>query len=346
MPRPRKALIALDATPYYHCVSRCVRRAWVAERLHVLASVFAIDLAAYAVMSNHTHVVVRVDATRAATWSVREALERWGALFRGPELMHRFLEGETLDDAALASLERLAARYRERLGDISWFMRCLNESIARAANAEDGCTGHFWEGRFRSQALLDETALLTCMAYVDLNPIRAGIASTPEASDYTSIQERLGIVPDVPAHASAREPHLDPAAHREDCVAGSRRRDAQRRPPPPGALLLPFAGDASLPASETALPLGLRDYLELVDWTGRIVRADKRGAIPEQMPPILERLAIAPAQWVDATQHFGRRYFTAIGPPTTLDAWRERLGQCWVRGARRCALLYPDPSPA
>ncbi len=85
----------------------------------------------------------------------------------------------------------------QQLKNLSWFMRTLNEYIARLANAEDGVKGRFWEGRFKSQALLDEQALLAAMAYVDLNPVRAGIADTPENSDYTSIQERLGEVPDA-----------------------------------------------------------------------------------------------------------------------------------------------------
>jgi REP element-mobilizing transposase RayT len=156
-----------------------------------LASVFAVDLCAYAIMSNHYHVVLRIDVDAALSWNDLEVAQRWTRVFNGHDLVKRWMNDAALNAAELEIVEDTVAQWRQRLYDLSWFMRCLNESIARRANAEDRCTGRFWEGRFKSQALLDERAVLSCMAYVDLNPVRAAMAATPEASDYTSIQERI-----------------------------------------------------------------------------------------------------------------------------------------------------------
>jgi len=207
MPRPRKSQISLVATPYYHCVSRCVRRAflcgedhytgqsyehrrgWVEDRLLELTHWFSIDICAFTVMSNHWHGVLHVDIDQAKSWTTQEIIERWHGLFAGNPLSQRFLSGETLCEAELRAVEEKAETWRENLMSVSWFMRCLNEYIARQANAEDNCSGRFWEGRFKCQALLDDAAVMACMAYVDLNPVRAGIADTPETSDHTPVQK-------------------------------------------------------------------------------------------------------------------------------------------------------------
>jgi len=160
-------------------------------------------------------------------------------------------------------LDGLVETWRERLTSVSWFMRCLNEQIARKANEEDDCTGHFWEGRFKSQALLDESAVLACLAYVDLNPVRAAIAKTPEDSDYTSAQRRIRTL------QAASESSAD-AENDESDIA-----PAPTQPPE----LYPFVGGTREGGPE-GLPFHLVDYLELVNWTGRAVREDKRGAAP------------------------------------------------------------------
>ena len=164
-------------------------------------------------------------------------------------------------------------------------MRCLNQPIARQANIEDQCTGKFWESRFTSQALKSEEALLSCMAYVDLNPVRAGIATSPEASSYTSIRERI-----------KSEFTLKPAIENQ-----SRQGDLLdfRTPLKP---LLHF-DEAELDQPQSGILFAFRDYLELVDWTGRCIRDDKRSFIGDTLPPILTRLQISAEQWrTDATQ--------------------------------------------
>ena len=200
MTQSRQTQVSLDDTPFYHCMGRCVRGAylcgedsatgrnyehrkqWIVDRLRELSSIFSIEICAYAVMSTHYHAVLHVGREQAEAWDDREVVDRWRQLFSGGVLVERFLRGEAKSPAELAKVRELVAEWRERLTDISWFMRCLNESIARRANAEDHCKGRFWEGRFKSQALLDEAAVLTCMAYVDLNPTRAAMAETPETS--------------------------------------------------------------------------------------------------------------------------------------------------------------------
>lgn len=291
----RKLQVSLDQTAYYHCVSRCVRRAflcgrdrysgrnfshrrrWLERRLAELASIFAIDLLAYAIMENHYHVVLRVAARRAEQWSDQEVLERWSRVFAVDQF---------------ANNNSLIPVWRERLRSISWFMRCINEPLARRANREDRCTGRFWEGRFKSQALLDTSAVLKCMVYVDLNPIRAMLAATPERSTFTSIRARI----------KRQDTHL-------------------------------FRLGQSSARSEPALPITHTDYLRLVDWSGRRMRTGKRGRIREWLPPILERLGLDEAQWESEIRYFSTWYYRAVGCWSSLERYRMHLGQHWLRGA-------------
>ncbi|MCL1162144.1 transposase [Shewanella chilikensis] len=308
MPRPRRTQISLEDTPYYHCCSRVVRRAflcgddaysgknydhrrgWVESLLFELEAVFAIDVAAFAIMSNHLHLVLHIDIETANRWTDREVLEQWHKLFKGDELTHKFTQGELIEAYEVPRLKRTIAIYRSRLCDISWFMRCLNEPIARQANQEDNCTGRFWEGRFKSQALLDEAAVLTCMAYVDLNPIRAKMADTPEQSEHTSIRLR------IQAALKCEQP----------------------------TKLLPFIGD-ECDNQPNGIAFGLKDYLELVDDTGRCIRDDKRGVIGERSAKLLMRLNIHHENWLKLTTEFGKLFRGPVGTLQELSCYCEHL---------------------
>lgn len=319
MPRPRNTQISLQDTSYYHCVSRCVRKAylcgvdcytgqsyehrreWIEARILRLACVFSINICAYSVMSNHLHLVLCVDESKARAWSVKKVLECWHQLFKASLLTQRFLKGEKLNSNELSLVIENAEIYRERLTDISWFMRALNEPIARQANREDKCTGRFWEGRFKSQALLDEAAVLTCMAYVDLNPIRAKIADTPLSSDFTSVQRRI-----------------------QAAMKGEQPKE-----------LLPFVGNEKLVIPE-GLMFTQEDYLKLLDETGRIIRTNERGEISLKCASILNRLNIPIENWVKMTVDFGYLFKGPVGTLDELTRYCQHLGRQRRQGASNC----------
>jgi REP element-mobilizing transposase RayT len=318
---PRHAQISLKETPYYHCVSRCVRRGWlygvdeysgkdyshrkqwIIDRMTALVEVFAIEICSYAVMSNHYHLDLFVDIKRAKEWSEQEVARRWTAIHKMPPLVHRYLK----EDVSLAEQDAaklIIATWRNRLMSISSFMKEMNEHLARRANEEDQCTGRFWEGRFQCQALLDEAAILTGMAYVDLNPIRADIASTPENSEFTSIYQRIqstqGKSPEGP-----RLRHFHETGNKRDSI-----------------------------------PFSYHDYLQLVDWTGRSIRGDKRGAIDNSLPPILQRLNIDQDAWVEAMRPKGNVFGRAMGKLNHLKIHARALGQAWIKGLRQAERMY------
>jgi REP element-mobilizing transposase RayT len=325
MPKPRKELISLEATPYYHCVSRCVRKAflcgtdengrdfehrrdWIEQLLIDQAKIFCIDIAAYAVMSNHFHIVLHVNQSKARELTDLEVVQRSHQLYKGNLLTQKFERSDELSEAQLAILDDMIKLWRDRLMSISWYMRRLNETVARLANDEDNCTGHFWEGRFKSQALLDEKALAACMAYVDLNPVRAKMAKTPEDSAHTSIQKRA----------------------KKAKAAYSPNHPQQQAPE-----LLNFAGNPKQDMPD-GIPMRLTDYLDLVDWTGRQIKENKRGAISGSEPAIMDRLGINAEHWLYITQNFESEFKDIVG---AVDEVKSKISLFWddQRERRRTA---------
>jgi hypothetical protein len=346
MPIARKCLLREGDAPWVHAIARCVRRAflcggeydhrrdWVEERLRLLTGVFAAELAAYAVMSNHLHVVVRVDPAVARGWSALDVARRWCAVFdrclpKGPD--------GRVPEAVVQSMAADAAwveERRARLGSLSWFMRALCEPIARRANRDDGCTGRFWEGRFQSVPLLDQAALTACMAYVDLNPVRAKLCDRPERSTHTGVRERVRgrqrhrLV----VRARARGQDVQAVAQRAGIDAVPRHaEDGMRGVTPLERCVVP-----------DATGLSVDDYLTLVDATGRLLRSGKRGAIPPELAPILARLDLRLEDWLTAMSGWRSMLGTAIGSAAARAAEATRRGLRWVQN--RCPLFARAPA--
>jgi len=328
----RERLIDITTTPYYHVINRCVRRAflcgedpytgksyehrrqWIVDKIKTLSDIFAIDICAYAVMSNHYHLVLHVNEPEALSWDFNEIIDRWYQLFNGNGLVDKYLAGEILSQGEMAAITDCVNVWHKRLQDISWYMRCLNEAIAREANSEEGCKGRFWEGRFKSQALLDETALLTCMMYVDLNPIRAGMTHQLEASDFTSIQERIVAVANTLKHAQQK---IEKKTSTQKSTTHT--------------TLYPFLG-TERQEDPSGIPYSLIDYFQLIDWTGRAIREDKKGAIPAHIQPLLQTLNINENEWLHGVKDFGQRFGSAMGPVTAIKQYGKKLNRKWFQG--------------
>ncbi len=341
---PRSHLVDPSRAGAYHLINRCVRRGflcgdrweyrqqWVHDMIRAHIAIFAIDVLAYAVMANHFHLVVATHPERCATWSAEEVAQRWAALFPRRDAACNLLPADPATIARRVADPDWVAMHRERLGSISWFMKVMKERLARRANREDGCTGSFWQGRFTSVALLGQAAVIACMAYVDLNPIRAKVAETPETSRLTSVHDRITarqahrIASGIAAGTDAPPPDVAPAGPRPG--------------PEHGLWIAPIAACTPTSDQTRALvpcSLTLDTYLELVDQTGRIVRSGKRGAIPGHLAPILARLDIDAAVWIDIMIQGGHFQGSAIG--TVL----ERATEAARRGVKWLVVNAPEP---
>lgn len=350
----RSLLVDNSQSGFYHCISRCVRRAhlcgdgfdhrrdWIRSRLRQLTRIFAIDACAFAVLSNHLHLLLRTNPEAAKQWSATQIARRWLQLFPGPAgRLPRYSRAFLLAVRELAADTERIEVLRERLSSLSWFMRCLCEPIARRANREDDCTGRFWEGRFKCHPLLDLAAVLACMVYIDLNLVRAGLASTPEGSDHTSVRDRVIVRRLFRRGSGRRAAGAQLAELLPDRPPGQGLRHAED-----GIWLVPIESRGARRRDGTGrrglFGFSLEKYLELVDATGRLIRQG-RGAIPSHMKPILERLDIDTQKWAEAMKITGRFFGSAIGSSRSLVREASRRGRTWIVGAMD---VYRDGAPA
>ena len=316
MTQARSQLVNPNYAGTYHCIHRCVRRSWlcgldhytnqsfehrkpwVEARILELGKIFACGIYAWAVMSNHLHLVVHMSPSTARAWTAFEVAGRWVKLYpaKNAELCAQKIE-------AIIGNRELLAEYRSRLANLSWLMKSLSEPIARRANAEDKVTGKFWESRFKCQALLSEKSLLAAMTYVDLNPVRARIATGINSSRYTSVKLR--------------------------------NRQIQKHSELARQALMPLIGTRSfnMPAITEA------DYIELVDFTGRQLHAGKRGKIAANEPKALTKLGLDKNHWTTRVKGIGSGYWRVVGEVDELIDKAKEMAQRTLFGTGFARIL-------
>lgn len=326
MPIARSKQIILSQTSYYHCMSRCVRRAflcgkdkftgkdygyrrgWFEKRLNELSAAFAIDVCAYAIMNNHNHLVLHVNEELAESWSDLEVIQRWHSVHSSTLLYQMCLNPKQHDESCErnSTIKKLANIYRDRLTNISYFMKALNQNIAIKANREDKCTGKFWESRFKSQALLDEKAILSCMIYVDLNPIRAGIALSLEKSSYTSIKKRLDFI-----KKGLQPQNLMP-------------------------LKIAFA------QNNECINIELESYVHLIRQTACQLQKQKKPAHLEKAADLtfLYKIGIDEQAWSTLTTKFEETFSYVVGSVSNMNEYRQKINQKKLKGMLVAAQVF------
>ncbi len=295
----RSQLVDVSVTRYYHCISRCVRRAhlcgdrfehrkqWIEDRLERLAGCFGVAVCGFAVMDNHLHVLVRLDIAEAGTWSAEEIVRRWFVAYPPKTPIGKEIKvTQALVDHHAKDKKRVEL-LRERLVDLGWFMKALKEPLARMANREDDCKGTFWESRYKSIAILDEEALLATCAYIDLNPVAAGIAAVPETSRHTSVRRRV-------RHVKAQGKLSVLKAAERGSVSGSRAAGNVEE----GLWLCPVEDRRRQGSAREGMIEGfsLGGYLMLIDYTSRLRRQGK-ARVSREVASIFARLGTNADAW-------------------------------------------------
>lgn len=384
MPRPQRCeQFDHSEVCIVHVVQRCVRRAflagvdrgtgvdysfrkeWIRRRMEALASVFAVDVLSYAVMSNHIHQILRNRPDVVKEWSDQETAIRWLKVFPGRRLEEHLAEPTDHDVQALCNDTERMIEIRKRLSDLSWFMRALAEPIARMANKQDECTGRFWEGRFKVQRIVDEAGLLACSMYVDLNPVRAAITDTPDRSVHTSAYDRIQSEKGRTINSAAFD--LKPVATEEAAktiqnipVSELKKAKQKQRVNPTGrtvrrdAWLSPLTmkptekagrpevhSDGLRSSDKGFLSLSMSDYLKLLRWTARQT-SSAMSNMPEALSKKLTSIGISAGMWRDLVWHW-QKYFgrsVCVGKPNAMRQQAESTGHQWHRGQAAAACCF------
>ena len=334
----RRDVVAVGEVQVFHCVNRCVRRAylcgkdpfsgkdfevrreWIRQRLEFLAGVMGVEVLGYCVMSNHIHCILRSRPDVVQDWTADEVALKWWKLC--PARKDKDGSPAEPTEFELNAIRNDTSGMKEkrvRLSSVSWLMRFLSERIAKLANKDDECTGRFWEGRFKAQPLLDEAALLACMQYVDLNPIRAAIATSPERSDFTSAQDRMAdlLTAEEVSTPDAQDNRIEHGVRAGwlSPIAEAPKREAVRE-----------KVTSRRASNKGCLPMALGDYLQLLDWTGRQIRTDQRGTMPTNLESMFERLGISAELWVDCVVNFRRWFRSSVGREKSMQSAAETRG--------------------
>ncbi len=314
-----------NQTDIYHCISRCVRRAylygydsvtgknydhrklWIRERLQLLVKIFSIEVLQYAIMDNHTHTMLRIRSDELDKLSDWEVLQKWLLLY--PK---KFVTEEPESEKAqyyiqlqLQDKNRMA-ELRSRLVSISWFMKSLNEYIARRANKEDDCKGRFWEGRFKSTQLVSESAILSCAIYIDLNPLKAGKANSPKKSIYTSAWERI---------ASMKKSNIENTSLWITPIETTNDRKG-------------------------FLPITFQKYLTILDASTKLFEDKGKSKLPQRVETILEEAGIVSDRWHEILKDFGHNYTYLAGNELSLKAALGQHHKKWVKGMRFARISF------
>ena len=300
------------------------RKRWIEDKIKQLAANFGIDLLAFSCLSNHFHLVLRSRPDVVKAWDDTEVARRWWSLCPLRKIKVEVdgkktwipVEPTEWDLNSIRNDPVKLANVRSRLSDISWWMRLLCQFIATRANAEDGeGLGRFWQSRFKAVRILDEESLLAGVAYVDLNPIRADLAETLEASDYTSVQRRIDALK-APVD-SCSDSNTDGNSHRADAFLCPVSIDEVNDP-----LAARPSRSKKRCSDKGFLALSEADYLTILDWQARNTVASRRGQTPAEAPPVFARLGIDAEEWSRMARDFGRTFKNVAGKPISVEQAR------------------------